>query len=132
MCRIKSLGELAGEARSRGVPEVGPQELSGETVVGPGTLVIDVREPGERSKGYIPGSVGIPRGVLERDVVRVAFDGRVGADEVGRRIVCYCGGGSRSLLAAESLRAMGFEGAVSLSGGWRGWCEAGGEVAVDD
>jgi rhodanese-related sulfurtransferase len=42
-----------------------------------------------------------------------------------RKIVLYCGGGSRSALAAESLKKMGFKDVISLAGGYKGWKESG-------
>ena len=38
-----------------------------------------------------------------------------------KKIVLYCGGGSRSALAAASLKKMGFKNVISLAGGYRGW-----------
>jgi rhodanese-related sulfurtransferase len=43
-----------------------------------------------------------------------------------RKLVLYCGGGSRSALAAVSLKKMGFKNVISLAGGYRGWKESGG------
>ena len=40
-------------------------------------------------------------------------------------IVCYCGGGSRSALVAESLQKMGYENVRSLAGGLKAWKQAG-------
>jgi len=40
-----------------------------------------------------------------------------------RKLVLYCGGGSRSALAAVSLKKMGFKNVISLAGGYRGWKE---------
>ena len=40
-------------------------------------------------------------------------------------IICYCGGGSRSALVAESLQKMGYENVRSIAGGLRAWKEAG-------
>lgn len=78
--------------------------------------VIDVREKEDQQKGMIPGAVGIPRGVLELHIDQVTT-------EKDRPIVLYCGGGSRSALAAQSLKKMGFCNAMSLVGGYRGWKE---------
>ena len=36
-------------------------------------------------------------------------------------IICYCGGGSRSALVAESLQKMGYENVRSMAGGLRAW-----------
>ena len=41
-----------------------------------------------------------------------------------RKIVLYCGGGSRSALATYMLQRMGFRNVFSLAGGYRGWQES--------
>jgi rhodanese-related sulfurtransferase len=46
--------------------------------------------------------------------------------------VLYCGGGFRSALAADNLRAMGYTRAISMDGGYTGWKQAGYKVEVDD
>ena len=45
--------------------------------------------------------------------------------DVTRPIVCYCGGGKRSALAAESLGRMGYENVSSLASGFKSWKDAG-------
>jgi rhodanese-related sulfurtransferase len=81
-------------------------------------VLLDVREPDEHARGMIAGAVPLPRGMLEVNVDQVTTDKEA-------KIVCYCGGGSRSALAAQSLKKMGFQQPISLIGGWRGWKEAG-------
>jgi NADPH:quinone reductase-like Zn-dependent oxidoreductase len=93
--------------------------------ISPDLLVIDVREAEERGRGYIPGSIGLSRGTLERDIAARAFDGSVGESELGRPIVVYCAGGARSVLAAASLRSMGFTNVQSLEGGFGAWGKSG-------
>ena len=78
--------------------------------------LIDVREPEEVVKGTIPGATPIPRGVLEYTIDQVTTD-------KDRTIVLYCGGGSRSALAAWMLKKMGFRNVVSLRGGYKGWSQ---------
>ena len=36
-------------------------------------------------------------------------------------IICYCGGGSRSALAADNLQKMGYTNVASMSGGFKQW-----------
>ena len=96
-----------------------------------GAIVIDVREPDERARGFIPNSIHIPRGVLERDIEKIAFGGHASDADLKRPMVCYCGGGSRSLLAAKTLQEMGFADAVSLMGGFGAWGKSGKPVAID-
>lgn len=76
--------------------------------------LIDVREADEYQRGAIPGAKHISRGVLERDIDQVTTD-------KNRKIVLYCGGGSRSALAALNLKKMGFKSPMSLAGGWGAW-----------
>ena len=77
-------------------------------------LLIDVREKEEAARGMIPGAVHLSRGVLEVNIDQVTTD-------KGQKMVLYCGGGSRSALAAVNLKKMGFKNVISLAGGWRAW-----------
>lgn len=79
-------------------------------------LLIDVREKEEAARGMIPGAVHLSRGVLEVNIDQVTTD-------KNRKMVLYCGGGSRSALAAVNLKKMGFKNVISLAGGWRAWSE---------
>jgi rhodanese-related sulfurtransferase len=79
-----------------------------------GACVIDVREREDSDKGTIPGATAIPRGALELNIDQVTTDKE-------QPIVLYCGGGSRSALAAYMLQKMGFRKVYSLSCGYRGW-----------
>ena len=79
-------------------------------------LLIDVREKEEAARGMIPGAVHLSRGVLEVNIDQVTTD-------KNRKMVLYCGGGSRSALAAVNLKKMGFQHVISLAGGWRAWNE---------
>jgi rhodanese-related sulfurtransferase len=40
-------------------------------------------------------------------------------------IICHCGGGGRSALAAESLQKMGYKNVRSMAGGFKAWKVAG-------
>lgn len=84
-------------------------------------LLIDVREDSEWADGRLPGAVHLGKGVLERDIEKAA-------PAAGTRIVLYCSGGSRSALAAESLRRMGYTEVFSLDGGLKAWTESGGPL----
>lgn len=118
----KTLADLASEARAK-VPELDVDELQDQRDREP--LIIDVREADERARGFIPGSIHIPRGVLERDIEKAAFGGNATNDDLAKPIVCYCGGGARSLLAARTLQEMGFTEVASLRGGFGAWGQSG-------
>lgn len=117
--------QIVDEAR-RHIQEIGPSELVRMQQAGEDFTLIDVREPDEHAKGTIAGAVTMPRGILERDIDQVTSD-------KNRKIVLYCAGGFRSVLAAQSLKSMGFKDVISLSGGYRGWVQsqAGGAISGD-
>ncbi|WP_347839815.1 rhodanese-like domain-containing protein [uncultured Draconibacterium sp.] len=85
--------------------------------------LIDVREPGEHNHGYIPGSVNIPRGTLEFNIGKEEFWESTGFyyPEKSELFVLYCKKGSRSILAAETLKKLGYENIYFLDGGWKKW-----------
>ena len=117
--------QIVDEAR-RLIQEIGPSDLARMQQAGEDFTLIDVREPDEHAKGTIAGAVTMPRGILERDIDQVTSD-------KNRKIVLYCAGGLRSVLAAQSLKSMGFKDVISLSGGYRGWVQsqAGGAISGD-
>lgn len=92
----------------------------------PEVLLIDIREAAEFQRGYIPGAVLSPRGLLEFDihglVERTATNAEVAPAD--REIVLYCGTGGRSALAAETLNKMGYKNAQSMDGGIVAWSAA--------
>ena len=104
---------LVNEAKKE-IQEISAQDLKNLQQSGDDLIVIDVREREDAAKGAIPGAVNVPRGVLEHNIDQVTTD-------KDKKLVLYCGGGSRSALAAASLKKMGFKNAISLAGGYRGW-----------
>lgn len=83
--------------------------------------LIDVREDREWKNGFIPGSIHIGKGVIERDIETLLPDQEI-------ELVLYCGGGFRSALAADNVQKMGYKNVWSMDGGFRGWKEAGYEI----
>jgi rhodanese-related sulfurtransferase len=81
-------------------------------------LLIDVREDNEWAAGHAAGALHLSRGIIEREIETTV----PGKDA---KMICYCGGGYRSALVAESLGKMGYTNVWSLKGGWRAWNEAG-------
>ncbi|MBS4696598.1 MULTISPECIES: rhodanese-like domain-containing protein [Aeromonas] len=80
--------------------------------------LIDVREESEWAKGHLPGARYLGRGVIERDIETLFPDPET-------ELYLYCGGGFRSILAADNLQQMGYRKVISVDGGFRGWLEAG-------
>lgn len=90
----------------------------GAALLDHGHVLLDVREPDEYEQGAIPGSIHIPRGVLETTI-----DGLIGSHDTP--IVVMCAGGARSALAAQTLGHLGYTDVVSMDGGFNGWKDAG-------
>src|SRR5262245_42054532 len=106
---------LVNEAKKE-IKEIDVKELEQMQQSGQDFALIDVRDKEEADKGVIPGAVHLSRGMLEHRIDKVTTD-------KDRKLVLYCGGGSRSALAAASLKRMGFKNAMSLAGGYRGWSQ---------
>jgi len=93
----------------------------------PEVILADVRDTVERERdGVIPGSVHLPRGLLE---FQADPESPVHVSEMRpeRRIILYCGTGGRSALAAKTLQDMGYADVASLAGGYQAWRAANGK-----
>ena len=118
---MKRYEELVLDASSR-VKELWPWDLRDLISSGRPILLLDVREPHEFSRLRIPGSVNVPRGVLEQ-ACEWDYDETVPLLALGTDldIVVICRSGKRSVLAADRMREMGFDRVASLKTGLRGW-----------
>ena len=108
--------QLVNEAKKE-IQEIVPEDLREMRSAAQDFVLIDVRDKEEASKGMIPGAVHISRGMLEHNIDQVTSD-------KDKKIVRYCGGGSRSALSAWMLKKMGFKDVISLAGGYRGWSDS--------
>lgn len=108
---------LVAEARTR-VRTFSIEDFVARLQAGERFVLLDNREDNEWRNGHLPGAYHLSRGVIEREIETAIPD-------KGTPIVCYCGGGYRSVLVCDSLRRMGYTNCVSLDGGWRGWNERG-------
>lgn len=108
--------KLVEDAR-RGVRETDVSTVAERLAKGERLVLVDVREDDEWRAGHIPGAVHIGKGVIERDIEAKLPD-------KSTEIILYCGGGFRSVLAAEAIQKMGYTNAISMDGGIRGWREA--------
>ncbi len=121
---MKQYGELVADALTR-VKEITPWDLSRRLAAGDAPLLLDVREPAEFDALRIPGSINVPRGVLEQSC-EWDYDETVPELVTGRtrEIVVICRSGRRSALAADVMQQMGFANVMSLKLGIRGWNDA--------
>jgi rhodanese-related sulfurtransferase len=83
--------------------------------------VVDVREPYEREAGHIAGTRHIELNALSSEAASLDRE---------RPVVFYCRVGARSTMAAQALRAAGFE-AYSMTGGLLRWAREERPLAPD-
>ncbi|MBN1209995.1 MAG: molybdopterin-synthase adenylyltransferase MoeB [Myxococcaceae bacterium] len=98
------------------IREISIEELKRRLDAQAPVKLIDVREADEHAAGRLPGALHIPRGSLELRI-----------EEQARReeeLVLYCAGGTRSALAARTLRELGYAHVASLAGGFNRWSDA--------
>lgn len=94
------------------IPELTPREaLARQTA---GAVLIDVREPDEVAQGSPPGALHLSRGFLELRI-------EAHLPDYDRPLITLCGGGVRSLFAAESLQQLGYRDVASVVGGYARW-----------
>ena len=107
--------KLVAEAKKQ-IKEISPDDAAHEVGCGAATL-IDVRADEDWQGGHARGAKHLNRGEVEVEIEEMVPD-------LDQRIICYCGGGSRSALVAESLQKMGYRNVRSLAGGFRAWQKA--------
>ena len=104
------------------VEELFPWDLDEQIQEKKDMLLLDVRETYEFDVMHIEGAVNVPRGILES---ATEWDYEETEPELVRArdsyVVVTCRSGSRSLLAAKTLKIMGFNHVVNLKTGLRGW-----------
>jgi rhodanese-related sulfurtransferase len=108
--------ELVAEAK-KNITEISPEEAANK-LQNHEAVIVDVREEDEWNEGHIPNAIHLSRGMLELDIEDKIPDPNA-------VIICHCGGGGRSALAAESLQKMGYKNVRSMAGGLKAWKAAG-------
>ncbi|HYE31835.1 MAG TPA: rhodanese-like domain-containing protein [Methylomirabilota bacterium] len=104
--------KVVNEARPR-VKELTLEEARARLEANPNAVLVDVREDSEWAKGHAAGAVHLSKGVLERDIEEAIPD-------TNKEVILYCGGGYRSVLAADVAQRMGYRNVFSLKGGYKG------------
>lgn len=106
---------LANQARQR-IKEVTPAEA--HELKSSGAVILDVRDKDEFAAGHIEGATHLSRGTLEMRVHEVIPDKNT-------PVVCYCMGGNRGALAADTLQSLGYTSVTSIQGGMKSYLEFG-------
>lgn len=113
------VAEAKGRVENLDVETVRTELDSGEAVL------VDIRDAPElESSGRIPGSIHVPRGMLEFRADPSSPYHQEALDPA-KRVILHCASGGRSALAAATLKDMGYERVAHLDGGFNAWKEAG-------
>ncbi len=104
------------------VEELFPWDVAERLAQNPDLLILDVREPYEYEAMHIEGSLNVPRGILET-ACEYGYEETVPelVEARDREIVVVCRSGNRSVLAAYTMKLMGYRQVASMKTGLRGW-----------
>ena len=108
--------DLVADAKKK-ITEISPTDAAAK-VKSSDAVIVDVRDKDEFDENHIPDALNMSRGTIEFEVEEKFPDRNT-------TIICHCGGGGRSALAAESLQKMGYKNVRSMAGGFRAWKAAG-------
>ena len=117
MAEHKGFTDLVADAKKK-ITEISPTDAAAKAKSSSDVVIVDVREKDEFDENHIPDAVHMSRGMLELEM-EDKFPDR------NTTIICHCGGGGRSALAAESLQKMGYKNVRSMAGGFKAWKTAG-------
>ena len=108
--------KLVAEAK-KNITEISPEDAAAK-LQDAAAAIVDVREKDEWDEEHIPNAIHLSRGTIELEIEEKFPDKNA-------MIVCHCGSGGRSALAAESLQKMGYKNVRSMAGGMKAWKAAG-------
>jgi rhodanese-related sulfurtransferase len=116
MAEHKGFQELVADAKKK-ITEISPTDAAAKAKRSD-VVIVDVRDKDEWDESHIPDAAHMSRGLLEYEIEDKFPDRNM-------TIICHCGGGGRSALAAESLQKMGYKNVRSMAGGFKAWKAAG-------
>jgi rhodanese-related sulfurtransferase len=116
MAEHSGFEKLVADAKKK-ITEISPSDAAAKLKSG-AAVIVDVREKDEWDDEHIPDAIHMSRGTIELDIEEKVPD-------TNAMIICHCGGGGRSALAAESLQKIGYKNVLSMADGFKAWKTAG-------
>ncbi len=110
---MPTFNELLADVRKT-VPTISLEEVKRRIEAKEQMVLLDVREKEENRAGYIPGAISVPRGFLEMQI-----EAKVPNKDA--RLVVYCAGGTRSVLASKTLMDLGYTNVENVNPGFVRW-----------
>lgn len=115
---VKSVTEMLGEARASVAAESASAVAA--ALAERAAVVVDVRQRDEFAECHIPGSISVPRGLLEF-LADPSSDRHAPELQPDGRVVVVSVSGARAVLAAATLQSMGYADVSVLEGGIARW-----------
>lgn len=123
MTTLRTIAQLLEEARGR-IARIEPPDALLATRTG--ALIVDIRSDRARERdGIVPGSLHIPRTVLEWRADPGSPSRNLSVGGLDRQLIVLCDHGYSSSLAAATLVELGFERAADVIGGFEAWAATG-------
>lgn len=116
----KTFNEYCNDLK-KNIRECSVEEVKAMIINKEDFYLVDIREDNEFNSGRIKGAVHIGKGIIERDI-------HLYVPDHDKKIVLYCGGGFRTIIAADSLCKMGYTNVFSMEGGWKKWLKENGDT----
>lgn len=101
-------------AAASGLRDVTPRAAFEALEADPSIVVLDIRTPGEFSRGHVEGAINI-------DYYAKDFAERILALEPGRTYVMYCQAGGRSHALMRAFSRTDFKDVMHIPAGFSGW-----------
>jgi rhodanese-related sulfurtransferase len=119
----RTLEELL-QAAAASITRLRPEAAA--AAVANGVALVDIRSDPDRERdGIVPGSLHIPRTVLEWRLAADSAWRNPYAPDVDEQVIVMCDHGCSSVLAAATLVGLGFAKASDVIGGYAAWRNAG-------
>jgi MFS family permease len=120
----RTAAELLADAQRRIAPRLEPQ--AAYEAMATGSVAVDLRSNDERRRdGIVPGSIHIPRSVLEWRVDPDSGYANPHLGRLDRQLIVFCADGFSSSFAAANARELGWQKATDIVGGFVAWKAAG-------
>lgn len=96
------------------IPQISVDEVYKAIIKKTDVILLDVRTPGEYSKGKIEGSINIPIDTINDQIFTVIPD-------KNKKVYVYCLSGSRSEIVVETLQKIGYMNVFNMTNGILMW-----------
>ncbi|HEU0168499.1 MAG TPA: rhodanese-like domain-containing protein [Chloroflexota bacterium] len=123
----KTFRDMVEEGRQAADAIISPEDAQKKLQSDPKTLLIDMREPTDRTGTTIAQALNIPLGMLplKADTQLPEAFREAKLQDRNTPVITTCGAGGQAALGAKILKDMGFTNVSIMEGGCMAWKNAG-------